>query len=382
MNNLKLFFTIFISFFTTSLLVAQSNLEITIPTIDLSGETERHVVVEAGTETVYQGHPTTVLLPDGKTMFAVWTFNHGGPCGPMKKSVDGGKTWGKLIETPESWKKARNCPTIYRLTDPQGKTRLFVFACNKGSMVRAVSENDGETWSDMESFEKNIYGGVMPWCTIIPINGGKQLMAATNRRRPNDPDKWSNQVIVSTSDDGGFTWSEALVLCDIPGRKPCEPCFIRSPDGKQIACIMRENVRKFNAQIIFSTDEGKTWTSPREVPSSQSGDRHQAAFVPDGRLVMVFRDTALKSKTKNHFVAWVGTFDDLVNGNEGQYRIKLLHSYAGGDCGYPGLEILPDGTLVATTYIKYRSGKEKNSVVSTRFQLDEIDKKITKAIGE
>ncbi|MDR0338330.1 MAG: glycoside hydrolase [Planctomycetaceae bacterium] len=365
----------FVAFLVHSQLVAQSASEITIPMIDLSGETERQVVVEAGTETIYQGHPTTVLLPDGKTMYAVWTINHGGPCGPMKKSVDGGKTWGEFIETPESWKKVKNCPAIYRLTDPQGKSRLFVFACNKGSMVRAVSENDGETWSDMESFETNISSGVMPWCTIIPINQGKQLIAATNRRRPNDSDKFSNQVIASTSNDGGFTWSQPVVICDIPEQKPCEPCFVRSPDGKQIACIMRENVRKFNAHIIFSNDEGKTWTKPREVPSSQSGDRHQAVYSPDGRLVMVFRDTATQSKTKNHFVAWVGTFDDLVNGTEGQYRIKLLHSYAGGDCGYPGLEILPDGTFVATTYIKYRSGKEKHSVVSTRFRLDEIDKR-------
>jgi hypothetical protein len=365
----------FITFFVHSILVAQSNLEITIPTIDLSGETERQIVIEAGTEEIYQGHPTTVLLPDGQTMFAVWTLNHGGPCGPMKKSTDGGKTWSELIKTPESWKKVKNCPAIYRLIDSQNKARLFVFACNKGSMVRAVSENDGETWSDMETFKERI-NCVMPWCTIISIDNGKRLIAATNRRRPNDPDKISNQVIASISDDGGFTWSEAAVICDIPEQKPCEPCFIRSPDKKTIACIMRENVRKFNAQMIFSTDEGKTWTKPREVPSSQSGDRHQAAYAPDGRLVMVFRDTALKSKTKNHFVAWVGTFDDLVNGTEGQYRIKLLHSYAGEDCGYPGLEILPNGTFVATTYIKYRSGKEKNSVVSTRFRLDETDQRM------
>ena len=65
--------------------------------------------------------------------------------------------------------------------------------------------------------------------------------------------------------------------------------------------------------------------------------------------------------------------------SDGQYRIKLLHSYSGGDCGYPGLELLPDGTFVATTYIKYREGPEKNSVVSTRFTLAETDKLASKA---
>jgi hypothetical protein len=43
------------------------------------------------------------------------------------------------------------------------------------------------------------------------------------------------------------------------------------------------------------------------------------------------------------------------------------------DCGYPGVEVLPDGTIVATTYLKYTDGPEKNSVVSTRFNLAELD---------
>jgi hypothetical protein len=72
-------------------------------------------------------------------------------------------------------------------------------------------------------------------------------------------------------------------------------------------------------------------------------------------------------------VAWVGTYEDIKNNRPGQYRIKLLHSYAGADCGYPGMEILPDDTIIATTYIKYCSGNEKHSVVSTRFKIDEID---------
>ena len=55
-------------------------------------------------------------------------------------------------------------------------------------------------------------------------------------------------------------------------------------------------------------------------------------------------------------------------------RVLLLRQYGRvGDCGYPGLEILPDGTLVATTYVKYAPGPEKNSVVSLRFKLNEID---------
>ncbi len=53
---------------------------------------------------------------------------------------------------------------------------------------------------------------------------------------------------------------------------------------------------------------------------------------------------------------------------------KCREGTRGLDCGYPGMEILPDGTIIATTYIKYRPGKDKHSVVSTRFKIEETDR--------
>ncbi len=126
--------------------------------------------------------------------------------------------------------------------------------------------------------------------------------------------------------------------------------------------------------MMFSDDEGTTWSEMKETPWGLSGDRHIIKYTTDGRLIAVFRDMAPNSPTKGHFVAWVGTYKDLIEGTSGQYKIKLLHSYAGSDCGYPGLEILPDGTIVATTYVKYRPGENKHSIVSVRFNLEEADR--------
>jgi hypothetical protein len=351
--------------------------EITIPTVDISGDDARQTVIAAGTPEVYQGHPTTVLMPDGTTIFCVWTYNHGGECGPLAKSSDGGRTWSGLLPVHPSWKDARNCPAIYRLTAPDGTARLVVFAMTKSREIcRSFSEDDGETWSPMESI-----GGtkvVMPICTIIPLADGR-LLGMTNARRADDPDPYSNNVIQSISEDGGLTWGEFRVVCDLPGLKPCEPCLIRSPDGKQLLCLLRQNTREFNSMMMTSDDEGKTWSEAVELPASLTGDRHTARYLPDGRLVVVFRDVARKSPSYNHFAGWVGTYDDIVNGREGQYRVKLLHSHAGMDVGYPGLELLPDGTLVATTYVKYRPGEAKHSVVCTRFTISELDALAAKA---
>src|SRR5690625_726711 len=101
---------------------------VTIQTIDLSDEVHRHVVIAKGATDVYQGHPTTLLMPDGKTMFAVWTYGHGGVCGPMKKSFDGGLTWSDLLDVPDNWSSVKTCPAIYRLVDRAGIARLFSLA--------------------------------------------------------------------------------------------------------------------------------------------------------------------------------------------------------------------------------------------------------------
>ena len=64
-----------------------------LPLVDLSDQKDRHTIIAAGTEQTYQGHPTTVMMPDGKTIFCVWCINHGGAAGPMARSDDGGVTW-------------------------------------------------------------------------------------------------------------------------------------------------------------------------------------------------------------------------------------------------------------------------------------------------
>src|SRR3546814_4767086 len=106
------------------------------------------------------------MLTDGKIMYCVWSYNHGGPLGPMKRSDDGGLSWSPLLDVPENWSETRNCPTIYRLPNPSGENRLFVFAGEgpDGSMYQAVSEDEGATWSPMKS--NHLGASVMPFCTI------------------------------------------------------------------------------------------------------------------------------------------------------------------------------------------------------------------------
>lgn len=345
-----------------------------LPVVDISGETDRHVVIAKGTPEVYQGHPTTLLMPDGKTMFAVWSVGHGGPCGPMARSDDGGLTWKRLDdELPANFRSYRNCPSIYRMVDDAGKERLWVFAA-KPDMPRIVSEDGGKTWTEGEPLG---FPCVMTFSSVVKLKDGRYL--GLYHKGPGSADRAPLNVLQTISDDGGQTWSEPRVVAAVDGKNPCEPFAFRSPDGEELCCLLRENTHKGRSLMMFSRDEGQSWSEPVDTPWGLTGDRHMGVYAPDGRLVIAFRDQAINSPTKDHFVAWVGKYDDIRNGNPGEYRIKLLSSYAGRDCGYPGVELLPDDTIVATTYIKYRPGKAKHSVVSTRFKLDEIDAKLKDA---
>jgi hypothetical protein len=178
----------------------------------------------------------------------------------------------------------------------------------------------------------------------------------------------------SVSYDGGLSWGESKPVVNAPGAS--EPAVIRSPDGSQLLMFIREYTgrdRRIHSFFSVSDDEGETWSDAKALPLALTGDRHLARYAPDGRLVVVFRSRIARNDSESHFVAWVGRYEDIRQAREGEYRIKLLHSYAGCDHGYPGLEILPDGTFVSTTYIKYRPGSEMHSVVSVRFRLEDIE---------
>lgn len=340
-----------------------------VTTVDISGDADRQVIVAAGTADVYQGHPTTLLMPDGKTLFAVWCIGHGGHAGPMARSDDGGLTWMRLDDQlPDGYARHLNCPSIYRLVDLQGQERLWVFSAQP-KMPRIVSEDGGRTWRELPPLGLPC---VMTFSSVIRRRDGSYV--GMYHRGPDGEDRAPLEVLQTVTADGGLTWSEPQVVAAVAGKNPCEPFVFAAPDGGQWCCLMRENTHRGRSLMMFSDDEGNSWSPPVDTPWGLTGDRHMGVYTPDGRLVIALRDQAPESTTRGHFVAWVGTYQDIRDLCAGQCRIKLLHSHAGGDCGYPGVELLPDGTIVATTYIKYRPGAEQHSVVSTRFTIDEIDR--------
>lgn len=345
-----------------------------IPTLDINDWADHQVLVDRE-KGQYLGHPTTVLLEDGKTILTVYPKGHGkGPI-QYKKSTDGGKTWSDRLPTPPNWVTSGETPTIHRVVDAHGKKRLIVFSGLKPVRM-AVSEDDGANWTELQPIGQ--YGGIVPMGSVVPLKDkpGHYLALFHDDGRfmiePYRPAPKGFYVYQIESFDGGLTWGEPRVVAHHPDADLCEPGTVRSPDGKQIAVLLRENRRKHNSFLITSEDEGKIWSKPKELPATLTGDRHTAEYAKDGRLLISFRDTTRQSPTKGDWVAWVGTYDDIIQGREGQYRVRLKKNTKASDCAYPGVVRLPDDTFVLTTYGHWIAG-EQPFILTVRVRLDELD---------
>ena len=342
-----------------------------IPVVDLAGDTARQVVVdrEAGQ---YLGHPTTALLEDGRTIIAVYPKGHGRGALVMKRSRDGGRTWSGRLPVPENWSTSQETPTIHRVVDPAGRRRLILFS-GLYPIRMSISEDDGLTWTPLKPVGD--WGRIVAMASVVRLRNGDYAAYFHDDGRFFRREGRASGVFTvyqTLSRDGGLTWDAPRAIWRSSEVHLCEPGVIRSPDGRQLAMLLRENRRIRGSHVMFSDDEGRTWSRPRELPGALTGDRHTGCYAPDGRLFVSFRDMAAGSPTWGDWAGWVGTYEDIVKGREGICRIRLMDNLKAADCAYPGVHVLPDGTFVATTYGHWAAG-EPPHIVSVRFRLAEVD---------
>ncbi|MCC9601375.1 alpha/beta hydrolase fold domain-containing protein [Stieleria sp. JC731] len=360
--------------------------ETTVVTLDLDQQKDRQVIVdrEAGQ---YLGHPTTCLLEDGKTILCVYPKGHG--AGPIvyRRSSDGGKTWGERLPTPDNWSTSREVPTLHRVVDASGKKRIIMWSGLYPARL-AVSEDDGKTWSPLR--QVGDWGGIVVMGFVEKLSTGPGHYMAMfhddGRFFTKDGERTGVFTLYKTfSDDGGLTWSDPESVYQSSQIHLCEPGCIRSPDGKRLAVLLRENSRNKNSHLIISDDEGKTWTSPKELPLVLTGDRHTGKYTDDGRLVVSYRCISAKKDQRSRpfegdWVAWVGSWDDLIDGTNGDYFVRLKDNTKSYDTAYPGVEVLPDDTIVTTTYGHWDQG-EPPYIISVRFKLSELDALAAETFG-
>ncbi|GAB6167820.1 Ig-like domain-containing protein [Clostridium carnis] len=374
------------------------NLHNTLKTHEI--DRNKQIVVDREAEQ-YLGQPDSILLDDNKTILTVYPKGHGFGEALLSKSTDGGLTWEKRLATNETWKLSEETPTIFKLNFTNGSKKIISISGGPGwhgstfkGFKTSISEDEGNTWSDYKKWS-------VPTETIVAMASLVQLKDENG----NYIDKWMGiyhdynyvnyKTYLTFDDNGQEQWSTAVPYLsefrDIEKEAQiCEVGMFRSPDESRIVALARSQSHKHTSMIFYSDDEGKTWSRPRQVQGSLNGERHKATYDPiSGRLLISFREIKLDTNNNGStsdndwmagdWVGWVGTYDDLMNGNEGQYRIILGKDYTksarAGDCGYAGNVVMKDGTYFLNAYGNFdENTNNKTYIMGVRFKLSEIDK--------
>ncbi|KAB5608173.1 glycoside hydrolase domain-containing protein [Bifidobacterium jacchi] len=337
------------------------------------------------TSSQYFGQPDMVRTSTGRLITA---FPEGHGKGPliMKISDDEGATWTRKTDIPASWAKSQETPTMYVLKLANGTERIMLITSCPGwtdghgdgttGWNTSYSDDNGETWTEYKHWYTNHANGT-PNKAIV----GMASLVQLKDKDGNYIDKWLGvyhdydyvnwKTYLTFDKDGNEQWSEPVKYLEQYrsielGYQMCEIGMFRSPDGKRIIGLARSQSHNNPATLIYSDDEGETWSKPMDLPGSLAGERHKAVYDPiSGRLIITFREINYDLNGNNQFdgnsdwnagdwVMWVGTYDQLINQEDGEYRVLLAEDWANnaksGDTGYAGIVTLADGTIIMDSY--------------------------------
>lgn len=338
------------------------------PFLDLAREFHRQTIVDREPRQ-YLGHPSTVRVDD-HTLLCAYPAGHGKGAIRMRSSANDGRTWSPLLPVPASFATSLETPTLFRVEDPLTHAPRLLLFSGLYPIRLSISDDLGATWSELTPIGD--FGGIVAMSSLLTRRDGSLVayFHDDGRYLAASPGQPGFAVFATSSRDGGRTWSAPETVLRDAAMQLCEPGIVRDPESGAIAMLLRENSRKRPSQVVFSDDDGATWSAPRDLPPWLVGDRHVAIVTPDRRLVVVLRDMQPESPTKGDFVAWIGSFRDLRDDSPGLCRLRLLDNHNEWDCGYAGLEIA-GSRLIATTYGHFRRG-DPPFVVSVGFTLPEI----------
>lgn len=369
----------------------------------------------------YLGQPDMIMLDDEKTLITVYPVGHGrGPI-VMQVSTDAGETWTEKTDAPQSWQTSYETPTIYKLNMTDGTRKLIVisgrpanFGAPSGGWDTSISTDNGQTWSEFKTYCEYLGDGsrnetVVAMASLIQLKNedGEYI------------DKWMGvyhdggtfvnyKTYLTFDENGNQQWSTPEPYLSEyrsieQGHQICEVGLFRSPDGKRIVGLARSQSHNNPSTMFYSDDEGETWSEPVDLPGSLAGERHKAVYDPTDptgqRMIITFREICYDLNKNDQmdgnsdwlagdWIGWVGTYDQLMNLDDGQFRVLLCRDWAAnaksGDTGYTGIVVQSDGTFIMDTYghwdkevseslIPYNVYNDLCYIKQAKFKLSDLD---------
>lgn len=356
------------------------NIKNVLPHYMLSKEYLSDIEKSPGGNRQYLGQPDMVRTSTGRLITA-YPAGHGkGPI-IMKISDDDGETWVEKTNIPTSWVGSQETPTLYVLNLEDGTERIIMItACpgwgvdsngNRYGWNTSYSDDNGETWNEYKHWyskraDKANNDVIVAMSSLIQLKDENGEYIQKWMGTYHTYDYVNYKTYLTFDENGNEVWSEPETYLseyrNIESRyQMCEIGMFRSPDGKRIVGLARSQSHNNPATLIYSDDEGKTWSKPMDLPGSLAGERHKAKYDPiSGRLVITFREIKYDLNNNGVFdgnsdwMAWVGTYEDLMEQNDGEYCFTIAEDWAqspkSGDTGYTGLVVLEDGTFIMDSY--------------------------------
>lgn len=294
----------------------------TLPQYKLDQTKVMDVHKSLDTSNQYFGQPDMIRTKSGRL---ITSFPQGHGKGPliMKISDDDGATWTRKTDIPASWAGSQETPTLYVLNLADGTERIMMItACpgwgtdsagNRYGWNTSYSDDNGETWTEYRHWQSNRTYDNANNDAIVAMASLVQLKDSDG----NDIQKWMGvyhnyayvnfRTYLTFDENGDEQWSEsepylAQWRSIESAYQMCEIGMFRSPDGKRIIGLARSQSHNNPATLIYSDDEGETWSKPMDLPGSLAGERHKIAYDPiSGRLLVTFREINYDLNGNNRF---------------------------------------------------------------------------------
>ena len=383
-------------------------------------------------QNTYLGHPDLVLTDDGK-LLTFYPSGHGKGAIIGKYSEDLGESWQDITDTPSSWEKSQETPCVYNTHKTDGTSVLVLTSGSPywsdvnlmpDGFNCSVSTDNGATWTEFSNFfgqkwaeDKNASLGTDEYAAydaIVAMSSLTQLKdedgnyidtwLGTFHRGASEYGMDGGEAFVNYAtyltfdEDNKPVWSEPVRLLEKHRELEekygmCEIEIIRNPENDCLILIARANNRVSNSVICYSYDEGESWTQPKELPNCLTGDRHKAEYDPvSGKVIISFRqylsngDKFKKSALSPEkyltegWVAWIGDFEDLMSfskedSTEYTYGDKVLilgKNHKQADCGYSGVVILDDGTVITDSYGYFSPTARYPYIMQAKFKINDV----------
>ena len=282
------------------------------------------------------------------------------PCPPVRlhKSIDGGRSWQPIQHTPLIGKEGS-------LTCLDDGALLFTSESLDGV---SVSDDSGKTWKTVgfhtqrdDEYQRisAVRAPIIHPDGVISFVRCVGTSAATQTITPKGYQSPTCKAWLIHSTDGGRTWNDKT---EIQTWDEAFPMFVEAdfeslPDGTLLAATRYEWLHPMQDKplpyppgkmpndhsaghmlLLESTDEGRTWTKPREF--LQYSEVHgQLTLLQDGRLLCTYTNYHLP------FGAAAVVSNDLGKTWDFQHPMQLCNSHPTGSA-WPTTRQLSDGTLV------------------------------------